>query len=311
MSRAECIDRVASDGPAQPGGVPIDRRGFLQVLGFAGVAPLASGRPTAQVEPLEDPHGVLVDTTLCVGCRTCERTCAATHGLPEPPQGFQRATSEKQRCVVRKHKVDDPRVEAGVVFVKRQCMHCLQPACASACLTKALLKTEDGPVVWRAGKCMGCRYCMISCPFDMPKFEYDNPTPQLVKCDLCAERIGAGGKPACVENCPAEALFFGRRSELLAEAHRRIGESPETYEHHIFGEHEAGGTSWMYLAGTKFEDIGFAGEMERVSYPTLTKEFLYGVPVVLTLVPPLLLAISNATRPPARSAPEGGSHEGS
>jgi Fe-S-cluster-containing dehydrogenase component len=188
-------------------------------------------------------------------------------------------------------------------------MHCLQPACASACLTKALLKTEEGPVIWRADKCMGCRYCMLSCPFDMPKFEYDSPTPEIKKCTLCAERIAQGGIPACAESCPSEAILFGRRSELLTEARRRIAEAPDDYVNHVYGEHEAGGTSVLYLSAVPFEDLGLPGDLERDPYPELTREFLYGVPVVLTLAPALLLGLSQATRRADTHAVEGDSHE--
>jgi len=281
-----------------------DRRRFLKVLGAAGLTAALTPEALAAAEAEGDPYGVLVDTTVCVGCKTCERVCAEAHGLPEPPEGYHASTTESQLSTVDMYETEDERVDMGMVFVKRQCMHCLQPACASACLTRAMLKTDEGPVIWRSNKCMGCRYCMISCPFDMPKFEYDSPAPHIRKCDLCAPRLARGELPACVENCPAGALTFGRRSELLAEAHKRIAESPEVYVHHIYGEREAGGTSWLYLAATPFEDLGFPRDLETYSYPALTKEFLYGVPVVLTLVPPLLLAVSNATR----GARGGGDH---
>ena len=305
MSSDDSVRR--DDERALPAEAACDRRRFLKVLGAAGVAAAITPEALAAAEAEGDPYGVLVDTTVCVGCKTCEKACAEAHGLPEPPEGYHKTTSETQLCAVDAYESDDERVEMGYVFVKRQCMHCLQPACASACLTKAMLKTEEGPVVWRKGKCMGCRYCMISCPFDSPKFEYDSPAPHIRKCDLCAPRLAQGELPACVENCPAEALTFGRRSELLEEAHRRIAEEPDKYERHIYGEREAGGTSWLYLAATKFEDIGFQTELARSTYPSLTKEFLYGVPVVLTLVPPLLLAVSNATRG-ARQGGDHGSH---
>lgn len=291
---------------AQHGAPGCDRRGFLKAVGAAGLIAAITPEALAAAEAAGDPYGVLVDTTVCVGCKTCERACAEAHGLPAPPDGYHATTTESQLCAVDRHESDDERVDMGMVFVKRQCMHCLQPACASACLTKALLKTEEGPVVWRASKCMGCRYCMISCPFDMPKCEYDSPVPRIQKCDMCASRLARGELPACVENCPAEALTFGRRSELLDEARRRIAESPEVYEHHVYGEREAGGTSWLYLAAAPFEELGFPTDLERFSYPALTKEFLYGVPVVLTLVPPLLLAVSNATR--GREGGDDGSH---
>lgn len=291
----------------------VDRRGFFRTLGVVGAGLALANETSARASVSanggsgDDPWGVLVDTTQCVGCRTCEKECAKAHGLPAPEGGYRTVTSPEQLSIVQNHESSDPRVDMGVVFVKRQCMHCLQPACGSACLTKALLKTPEGPVVWRGSKCMGCRYCMVSCPFDMPKAEYDSAAPRIMKCDLCADRIEEGKQPICVESCGASALTFGRRSALLEEAHKRIADSPDVYVHHIYGEREAGGTSWLYLAATEFEKLGFERDLERVSYPSLTKEFLYGVPVILTLVPPLLLAMSNATRPAFASEHE---HEG-
>ena len=131
-------------------------------------------------------------------------------------------------------------------------MHCNEPACAAACLTQAMHKTSEGPVIWREDKCMGCRYCMVSCPFDVPKFEYNSANPEVTKCTMCAERQQNGQIPACVENCPAEALVFGTRRELLAEARTRIAENPELYYDHIYGETEAGGTSFLYRGSKIF-----------------------------------------------------------
>jgi Fe-S-cluster-containing dehydrogenase component len=180
------------------------------------------------------------------------------------------------------------------MFVKGQCMHCNQPACASACLTKALLKTEEGPVIWRASKCMGCRMCMVSCPFGVPKFEYDSANPKIVKCDLCWERLEAGGKPACVEACPAGALTFGTRRELLRTARERIHREPDRYVDHIYGEHEAGGTGVLYLASVPFEQLAMDTTLGDVPYPELAKPFLSSVPVVLILFPALMLALARS-----------------
>lgn len=290
-----------SEGPGP------DRRSFLRALGVIGAGLALSPQALAQAEAEGDPYGVLVDTTLCVGCRTCTRVCAEGHGLPVPPDQCRETTSPTQLTVVDGRQLDDPKVELGVVFVKRQCLHCLQPACASACLTRAMHKTESGPVTWDKGKCMGCRYCMVCCPFDVPKFEYDSPTPQIRKCDLCVDRLQRGEPPRCVANCEAGALTFGRRSELLREAHKRLATNPDGYHQHIFGEHEAGGTSWLYLAAVPFDRLGFPKDLEQQSYPSLTKEFLYGVPVVLTLVPPLLLGISKAVH---HNQANGGDHVG-
>ena len=254
--------------------------------GSAGAGPLPTG----------EPMSVLVDTTVCMGCRMCELACARENGLPEPEPKVDfsviRKTSDTQLTVVNRYETSK-----GTVSVKRQCMHCLTPACTSACLTKALTKSEAGPVVWRDGKCMGCRYCMISCPFDAPKFEYDSVNPRIQKCQMCASRLVGGEKPACVENCPAGALLFGTRREMLDEGHRRIAMEPEKYVHHIYGEDEAGGTSWLYLSAVPFGEIGFPTGIGSEAYPVFTKEFLYAVPFLLTIFPPLLLAVSEATKP--------------
>lgn len=286
----------------------MDRRGFLKTLGLAG-ATVACPKGTMAAEPVRgsDSYGVLVDTTRCVGCNTCTYSCAEANGLPEPKDpDTVTETSENQYTVIKRYQTSK-----GEVCVKRQCMHCVLPACSSACLTGAMKKTAAGPVVWREGKCMGCRYCMVSCPFDGPKFEYNSPVPRIRKCVMCSERIRKGGSPACVENCPEEALTFGKRSELVQLAHKRIADNPDQYVDHIFGEREAGGTSWMYLAGVPFDQIGFRKDMGETAYPMLTTQFLYSVPAVLTLVPPLLLALSRATdrKPGADSANEGGPEE--
>jgi Fe-S-cluster-containing dehydrogenase component len=175
-------------------------------------------------------------------------------------------------------------------------MHCNQPACASACLTQAMHKTVEGPVIWREDKCMGCRYCMVSCPFDVPKFEYHSANPKITKCNMCFDRQEEGKLPACVENCPGEALMFGTRRELLAEARKRIAENPDMYHDHIYGETEAGGTSFLYLSPVPFEEIGFNTNIQNASYPALTKGFLYSVPAVFVLWPMILLGIQDATK---------------
>jgi Fe-S-cluster-containing dehydrogenase component len=239
-----------------------------------------------------DPYGVLVDTTLCAGCNTCTLSCAEANGLPEPddPDAVTRPTTT-QWTAIRPFQTSK-----GEVYVKRQCMHCVTPACASACLTSAMKKTADGPVVWREDKCMGCRFCMVSCPFDGPKFEYSSANPRIRKCRLCADRIAEGNEPACVENCPEGALTFGKRSELLRIAHKRIANGSDRYVDHIYGEREAGGTSWLYLAGVPFGELGFPTDVGEESLPSLTSSFLYSVPMVLTLAPAAMLGLTKAAR---------------
>ena len=275
----------------------INRRSFIKVLGLTG-ATLATGtRLQASPEKADvvEFMSILVDTTRCEGCQSCEFACAQAHGLPEPEDspvaGEIRKTSETRRTVVNAFDTSK-----GEVYIKKQCMHCNEPACTAACLTNAMHKTHEGPVIWRGDKCMGCRYCMVSCPFDVPKFEYHSPNPKIVKCDMCFDRLQEGQLPACAENCPADALVFGTRRELIKEARRRIAENPDLYADQIFGEHEAGGTGFLYLSKVPFNELGFNTSMQKSTYPELSKGFLYSVPTIFVLWPAILLGIREATK---------------
>ncbi len=277
----------------------INRRNFFKVLGLTGLS-LGTGKRLNANPKIEDEtefYAILYDSTRCGGCQGCEFACALEHGLPDPdiddmPEvGIRRKTNETRRSVINVHETSQ-----GEVYVKSQCMQCSQPACASACLTQAMHKTVEGPVIWREDKCMGCRYCMVSCPYDMPKFEYFSSNPKIEKCNMCFERISEGKLPACVEECPAEALTFGTRKELIAEARRRIYEDPDLYHDHIYGEHEAGGTGFLYLSPVPFEELGFNTSIQNRPYPELTKGFLYSVPSIFVLWPAILLGIHKATK---------------
>jgi len=170
-------------------------------------------------------------------------------------------------------------------------MHCNQPGCVAACLVKAMEKKEDGAVTWDTN-CMGCRFCMVSCPFDIPKFEYDSAVPKIQKCSLCWERLKKGEKPACVEACPADALAFGARRELVEEANRRIYRESGKYVSHIYGEREVGGTGYLYISAVPFEQIGFRTDLGTTAYPEFSKGFLYSVPIVLLLWPAFLIGVN-------------------
>jgi len=275
----------------------INRRIFFKTAALIG-ASLTLGKSFGSNVPEEGEiefQGMLYDSTRCAGCQECERACASAHGLPEPTEtpeaGKIRKTSDTRRSVINAFTTEN-----GEVYVKNQCMHCNEPACAAACLTGAMHKTKEGPVIWRGNKCMGCRYCMVSCPFDIPKFESFSTNPMIEKCNMCYDRNMQGKLPACAEACPAEALKFGTRRELVEEARNRIAETPDAYIHEIYGEHVAGGTGFLYLAGAPFKDLGMNTNLQNSSYPELTKGFLYSVPTVDVLLPPLLLGIYAATK---------------
>lgn len=272
------------------------RRTFMKIAGVAAGTSLVGREAEASVGETGDGYAILVDLTQCAGCRTCEAACAEANGLPEPDWSddfsyeSRRPTSERQWTAVNLHETNGTEV-----YVKSQCMHCVQPACAAACLTKALYKTPEGPVIWREDKCMGCRYCMISCPFDVPKFEYHSAVPRIQKCRMCFERLAEGGLPACVENCPNEALVFGKRSEVLQIARERVYQNPGDYVAHIYGEREAGGTGVLYISPVRFEKLGFRTDLGDTAYPEYTRDFLTAVPLVLLLWPAALLGLRQAT----------------
>ncbi len=270
----------------------INRKDFLKLMGAAGFT-LAAGKLEAEeTDEKKEFVGMLTDTTRCIGCRACEKACAGAHGFEVPDVqtdnalAKERPTSETQWTVVNRYETTK-----GGVFVKKQCLHCWQPACAAACLTNAMYKTKDGPVIWRAGKCMGCRFCMVSCPFNIPKFEYNSNNPKIQKCTMCWERLERGEKPACASACPNDALMFGYRRELMEIARGRIYNHPKDYVHHIYGEHEVGGTGWLYLSAVPFEQIGFRTDLGTTPYPEYTREFLYAVPVAFFGIPALLLGL--------------------
>jgi formate dehydrogenase iron-sulfur subunit len=274
----------------------INRRSFFKAIGVTGMTIIgfnSLGSPKSHDDETEF-HGILYDSSICIGCRACEKACAKAHDLPVPEDelipGVLRKTSENQRCVINSYET-----EQGEVYVRNQCMHCNEPACAAACLTQAMYKTKEGPVIWREDKCMGCRYCMISCPFDVPKFDYNSTNPKIQKCDMCYDRIVKGELPVCVETC-GDALFFGTRRELIAEARKRITEWPEMYVDNIYGEAVAGGTGYLYLTPVPQNELGFDTRLQNSSYPSLTKSFLYSVPSVFVLLPTLLLGIHEATK---------------
>ena len=244
-----------------------DRRNFLKTIAGAGAASVLAHPSEAQAGPQNvlSPHrkGVLVDTTVCVGCRNCEWACQVAHGLPaEPLESFKdrsvfaspRRMDDKALTVVNEYP--NPRNPELPYDVKFQCMHCDHPACVSACIVGAFSKQENGAVVWDGDMCIGCRYCMAACPFQVPAFEYDKAIhPEIRKCDFCADHQAKGELPACVHICPVEALTFGPREELVRTAHDLIRRSPGRYVDHVYGEYEAGGTSWMYLAGKDFSAL--------------------------------------------------------
>lgn len=300
----------------------ITRRRFISWMGVAAAGSMIpnvafGARADRHFPGYHDSSGVLHDITRCIGCRKCEAACNRVSQLPPPDRAFDdlkvlaqpRRTQTRAFTVVNRYfpiapiqgqpadpawgirpgRVSEPN---GPLFVKTQCNHCLEPACASACFVKALKKTTTGAVVYDASLCVGCRYCMIACPFNIPTYEYDRPmTPRIRKCDLCHDRLTQGLSPGCVVECPKEALNFGPRKALIDLARRRIMGQPERYIPHIYGEKEMGGTSWLYLSGVPFKTVGMREDLGDLPASAFTAGVLETIPIIVGLWPVLLTGI--------------------
>jgi formate dehydrogenase iron-sulfur subunit len=254
---------------------------------------------------------MLIDTTRCIGCRGCQLACKQWNGLSGEATEFSTTWSNPHRLTAKTwnyldiHEVEQ---EDSVSWhwVKRMCMHCDDPACAAACPVSALVKTPDGPVLYESSRCIGCRYCMVACPFDVPAFEWESTTPLIKKCTFCADRISMNWEPACTKTCPTSAVMFGERSAMLAVAHERISKNPDRYVDRVYGEKEAGGTSVLYLAGVPFEEIGLPDVLPQ-SYAALSVEAVSKVPATVVGLAALLGGLSYIIqrREAAASAKEG------
>ena len=238
---------------------------------------------------------MLIDTTRCIGCRACQVACKSWNELPAGASAFSETGTNPRHLDARTftrvlfQEVSAPSGETRWAFVKRQCMHCVDPACTSACPVGALVKLAEGPVVYRDDRCIGCRYCMLACPFQVPKFQWDARVPFVRKCTFCADRQAMGKKPACAATCPSGALTFGEREQLVAEAHRRIEAAPGRYARAVYGEATGGGTSMLYLTALSFDELGLARQGFRtdlgdVPHGRRGREWMSGVPWIAASV---------------------------
>ena len=198
--------------------------------------------------------GILTDVTLCIGCESCVSACKKVnetdHDSPwHWKRNYNDLSAERWTTILTKDKS----------YVRKQCRHCLHPACVSVCLVGALKKTPEGPVVYDGSLCMGCRYCMMSCPFGIPRYLWSEAVPYVRKCIMCYDNIKSGelAQPACTEACPTKATIFGEREELLSIAHQRINENPRKYLPRVYGEKEVGGTSVIYVSDVDLDFLGW------------------------------------------------------
>lgn len=270
--------------------MPISRRGFIKLAGLGLGALALKAAPVKAAPPASGSSAsMLYDSTKCVGCRACQVACKRRSGLPaergedglyDQPVDLSADTW----TMIKLYQGDE-----GTAFVKNQCMHCLEPACASVCPVGALEKLESGPVIYHGERCIGCRYCMAACPFGIPKSQWSATLPLIQKCDFCADRQAQGQPPACAAACPVGALTFGTRDEMLETARERLASSPDYYQH-IYGEKEVGGTAMLYISGVSPAALGFPA-LETDPLPSITWPYMQAVPAVIAVVASLSTAI--------------------
>ncbi len=296
----------------------INRRDFLKVAGASvGSLVLSVGqtkKASAETTPEEARQhpSMLYDTTLCVGCRACQNGCRSWNETAvelDPSQGIYDAPDDLSGStwtviqLYQDETAEDPNDRENWAFVKRNCMHCLDPACVSACTVGALQKTEEGPIIYDIDRCFGCRYCMVACPYQVPRYQWWTTTPLVQKCTFCfgdvrfegeahpKNRLAQGLGPRCVEACPTGALMWGPREEMLAEAHSRIEADPGKYvEDRVYGEHEVGGALQLVLSHVPFEKLGLP-TLGSEPLPSLTDPVNWSVPGVVIGMGGLMSAI--------------------
>jgi len=256
------------------------RRSFLKGLACAGATAAGTALPAAASEaPRQAPAdavGMLYDTTRCIGCKACVVSCKEANGLPadtgakglyDQPQNL----NSKTKNIIKLYREDGQES-----FMKMQCMHCIDPACSAACMIGALQKRAHGIVTWEKSRCIGCRYCQMACPYNVPKFEWESTNPDIVKCEMCDHLIAQGGQPACCEVCPRAAVIYGDYDALLEDARQRITDNPDRYVPKIFGEKDGGGTQVLYVSHIDFDKLGLP-ELEETGHADLNRSIQHGV----------------------------------
>ena len=275
----------------------LSRRDFLKLAGLAVGSALAAPESALAAPPATDAndhYAMLYDATICIGCNACTNACRQWNGTDPETDARLLYDAPKELSADTYTLIQLYEGQNEYSFVKRQCMHCVDPACVSGCPVHALQKTKDGPVIYDQDRCIGCRYCQYTCPFHVPRFEWDVARfPVITKCHFCYEsRILKGiGGPACADRCPTGALIWGKRGDLLAEAKKRISENPGRYVDHVYGEDDAGGTSVLYLSAVPFEKVGLEDlgtqpipEISEGTADLVLPAILIGAPILLGLI---------------------------
>jgi Fe-S-cluster-containing dehydrogenase component len=285
----------------------INRRAFLKGAAAGGAAVAASGSVGSEAQAISRPArerpkdavGLLYDSTLCIGCKACVKGCKDANGMPveidpgqsewnpgtwDTPTYLSGKTLNVIQVYMHGSVEKKDQDEDGFAFIKRQCLHCVDPSCVSCCPVSAMNKDPvTGIVSHDKDKCIGCRYCVFACPFGVPKFDLTQAFGQIQKCQLCKHRLAENQLPGCVDSCPTGATLFGRVDDLDAEARRRIQLKPgDTYAYprgdisgkvgrpipahekvieaayrpDVYGDTILGGTQALYVSAVSFDKLG-------------------------------------------------------
>ncbi len=184
---------------------------------------------------------LLIDLERCIGCRSCQVACKEWNELPaektinrgsfENPPDLNTNNYNRIRFIEQ-----DDSTGVDWLFFSQRCLHCSDAGCVRVCPSGALFYSDTGAVGVDRKKCIGCKYCVAACPFDIPRHDADN---KIAKCHLCPTRVQAGKEPACAKTCPTDAIAFGNRDDVIAAA-KLSGKQ-------VYGADELDGCSVVYL----------------------------------------------------------------
>jgi tetrathionate reductase subunit B len=153
---------------------------------------------------------LVIDARKCIDCKACVVACRAENDVP---------LEHSRNWINEERRGEWPKLLAA--FEPEQCHHCESPACVRVCPTGASYQRPDGIVAINESECVGCRYCIIACPFDARFFREDKGVVE--KCDFCAKRVDRGELPACVETCPSKVRVFGDFNDPNGKVQELLG----------------------------------------------------------------------------------------
>ena len=196
--------------------------------------------------------GLLIDTSRCIGCRSCQVACKEWNRL-DADKTSETGTYENPRDLtpnlynrVRFIEKADALGNVSWRFLNERCMHCGDAGCMKVCPSPgALFRTKEGFVGFDKEKCIACKYCVSACPFGVPRYGAED---KVAKCHLCLDRVGLGMGPACAKACPTQTLQFGDRAGLVAKA-KASGKT-------LYGEADLSGLGVLYALEGKPDAYG-------------------------------------------------------